>query len=473
MAARDPIIGRTIADRYRVEARIGRGGFGAVYRATHLGLDRPVALKVMHGDGGDDLGQRFRREARLQASLRHPVCVIVFDYGEDDGDPWLVQEFVTGHELKAVLAAEGRLPPERAVAITCRLLEGLAAAHDSGIVHRDIKPSNIMLVRDGDREDVRLLDFGIARAMAEEETSLTSPGQVIGTARYIAPEQARGEPPAPASDLYSVGVVLHQMLAGAPPFPAFDMREAVIAHLTLDPPPLPADVPPKLAAVVAQALAKHPADRPPSAAAMIDRLRAAMRPPAAPPPAAPPTADNHSSRTASAAARRGLPPSVALLAITLLGGGALAGALLGIDARQPPPAVVADAAAEDVPPDAAPPTPRPRRAAAPDAAPLTPRPPTPLNHPARALPSPSATTPPSASLTRSRPRHEPPANAASTRSRASSRTPCAAATARSPRHASPRFGSSPRAPVRPSRRASPRAVASSRSMAVHRARRSE
>ncbi|MEZ4430776.1 MAG: serine/threonine-protein kinase [bacterium] len=175
MAARDPIIGRTIADRYRVEARIGRGGFGAVYRATHLGLDRPVALKVMHGDGGDDLGQRFRREARLQASLRHPVCVIVFDYGEDDGDPWLVQEFVTGHELKAVLAAEGRLPPERAVAITCRLLEGLAAAHDSGIVHRDIKPSNIMLVRDGDREDVRLLDFGIARAMAEEETSLTSP----------------------------------------------------------------------------------------------------------------------------------------------------------------------------------------------------------------------------------------------------------------------------------------------------------
>ncbi|MEZ4430780.1 MAG: serine/threonine-protein kinase [bacterium] len=349
MAARDPIIGRTIADRYRVEARIGRGGFGAVYRATHLGLDRPVALKVMHGDGGDDLGQRFRREARLQASLRHPVCVIVFDYGEDDGDPWLVQEFVTGHELKAVLAAEGRLPPERAVAITCRLLEGLAAAHDSGIVHRDIKPSNIMLVRDGDREDVRLLDFGIARAMAEEETSLTSPGQVIGTARYIAPEQARGEPPAPASDLYSVGVVLHQMLAGAPPFPAFDMREAVIAHLTLDPPPLPADVPPKLAAVVAQALAKHPADRPPSAAAMIDRLRAAMRPPAAPPPAAPPTADNHSSRTASAAARRGLPPSVALLAITLLGGGALAGALLGIDARQPPPAVVADAAAEDVP----------------------------------------------------------------------------------------------------------------------------
>ncbi|MCB9529972.1 MAG: protein kinase [Myxococcales bacterium] len=273
----DPFRGRIIDGRYRIDRRLGRGGFGSVYRATHLALDRPVAFKFLHDQSDGELVTRFRREARLQAMLRHPVCVIVHDFGEDDGDPWLVQELVEGRELRAVLQEAGRLPPERAVAIACRLLEGLAAAHALGIIHRDIKPANIMLVRDNGHEDVRLLDFGIARAMAEEDTCVTSPGAVIGTPRYIAPEQARGNPPEPANDLYAVGVVLYHMLAGEPPFPAPDLREAVLAHLTQDPPPLPPDVPPSLAAVVEDALAKAPEDRPPSAAAMIDRLRTALR----------------------------------------------------------------------------------------------------------------------------------------------------------------------------------------------------
>ena len=295
-AAEDPFIGRVIDGRYRIDARIGRGGFGAVYKATHLALDRPVAFKRIHGAGNGDLTARFRREARLQAMLRHPVCVIVHDYGEDDGDPWLVQELIEGRELHTVLREEGQLDPARAILLTCRLLEGIAAAHELRIIHRDIKPSNIMLVRESDREDVRLLDFGIARAMAEEDTCLTSPGTVVGTPRYISPEQARGKPPEPANDLYAVGVVLYYMLAGHPPFPALDMREAVIQHLTVEVPPLPPEVPPRIAAVVYAALAKQPEARPPTATAMIDRLRAALRvatsaaPAAPPPPALPPPA---------------------------------------------------------------------------------------------------------------------------------------------------------------------------------------
>ena len=380
--AEDPFIGRVIDNRYRIDARIGRGGFGAVYKATHLGLGRPVAFKRIRSDGNEDLTARFRREARLQAMLRHPVCVIVHDYGEDDGDPWLVQELIEGRELHTVLREEGQLDPARAILLTCRLLEGIAAAHAHGIIHRDIKPSNIMLVRESDREDVRLLDFGIARAMAEEDTCLTSPGTVVGTPRYISPEQARGKPPEPANDLYAVGVVLYHMLAGHPPFPALDMREAVIQHLTVEVPPLPPEIPPRIAAVVYAALAKHPEARPPTAPAMIDRLRAALRvttstaAPAAPllssdaipsdalqrdalpspaMPQPPPPPESHASTPQPASPRRTLP----LLALTLLiGMGALAGAraLFGNSDPHPPTRHTSPAATPEPTPPAPPPT---------------------------------------------------------------------------------------------------------------------
>jgi predicted Ser/Thr protein kinase len=258
-----------VANRFRVEREIGRGGMGTVYLATHLGLERPVAVKVLKPEFAADpeVAERFMREARTMARLRHSGAAMIFDAGRlPDGRPFIVMEYVDGETLADVLAKEGRLAPARAVEIACAICDVLAAAHALGIVHRDLKPSNIMLNERG----VCLLDFGIAKVLATSADvtkthATTESGLIIGTPRYMSPEQCLGQPVGPASDLYSVGVLLYEMLAGRPPFIDQLQSAVLVKQATALPAPLIAhcaDLPRRLAIIVHTLLAKSPADRP-------------------------------------------------------------------------------------------------------------------------------------------------------------------------------------------------------------------
>jgi serine/threonine protein kinase len=263
---------QVIANRFRVECEIGRGGMGTVYRATHLGLDRPVAVKVLKKEIAADpeVAERFMREARTMAKLRHPRAAMIFDAGKlPDGRPFIVMEHVEGSTLADVLARDGRFAPERAVRVAAEICDVLTEAHRLGIVHRDLKPSNIMLNERG----VCVLDFGIAKVLANSADATkthatTESGLIIGTPRYMSPEQCTGQPVGVASDLYSVGVLVYEMLAGAPPFTDQLQSAVLVKQATTPPPPLVsrrADVPRRLALVVHALLAKSPADRPKSA----------------------------------------------------------------------------------------------------------------------------------------------------------------------------------------------------------------
>jgi predicted Ser/Thr protein kinase len=265
-------IPQVIANRFRVECEIGRGGMGTVYRATHLGLERPVAVKVLKKEIAADpeVAERFMREARTMAKLRHPRAAMIFDAGKlPDGRPFIVMEHVEGATLADVLARDGRFAPERAVRVAAEICDVLTEAHRLGIVHRDLKPSNIMLNERG----VCVLDFGIAKVLANSADATkthatTESGLIIGTPRYMSPEQCTGQPVGPASDLYSVGVLVYEMLAGAPPFTDQLQSAVLVKQATTPPPPLVArraDVPRRLALVVHALLAKSPADRPKSA----------------------------------------------------------------------------------------------------------------------------------------------------------------------------------------------------------------
>ncbi|HYO99448.1 MAG TPA: serine/threonine-protein kinase, partial [Pyrinomonadaceae bacterium] len=215
-------IPRVIANRFRIECEIGRGGMGTVYLATHLGLERPVAIKVLKAEFAADpeVAERFMREARTMARLRHKRAAMIFDAGSlPDGRPFIVMEHVEGATLADALAREGRFSAERAVRIACEICDVLAEAHALGIVHRDLKPSNIMLNERG----VSVLDFGIAKVLTASADvtkthATTESGLIIGTPRYMSPEQCLGQPVGPASDLYSVGVIVYEMLTGQPPF---------------------------------------------------------------------------------------------------------------------------------------------------------------------------------------------------------------------------------------------------------------
>src|SRR5581483_9297609 len=214
--ARAPASGDLVAGRYELEELVGTGGMSSVFRARDRQLERRVAIKILHEHYADDPEylERFRREARAVARLSHPNIVTVIDRGDDDGRQFIVFEHVEGENLKELVLRSGRLPVRRALELALAVADGLAFAHDHGLVHRDVKPQNVLLSRDG---DVKVTDFGIARSLHVEH-GVTQTGTVLGTGDYLAPEQASGKSVSPATDVYSLGVVLWELLAGDVPF---------------------------------------------------------------------------------------------------------------------------------------------------------------------------------------------------------------------------------------------------------------
>ncbi|MEU6237626.1 protein kinase, partial [Kitasatospora sp. NPDC047058] len=272
--------GAVLGGRYTLTEWIGGGGMGAVWRADDRVLERQVAVKVLHAGLLEEgtFARRFRREAQLLAAISHPGIVEVHDYGESGGAAeggaegeriaYIVMELVDGRPLDKVLAEDGPMPPERALGLLATALDALQAAHQQEIVHRDVKPSNLMLGADG---RVTVTDFGIARALVS--TTLTATNVVIGTALYMAPEQAGGGGVAPASDLYSLGVVCYELLTGTPPFTGESVVEVALKHVQQPAPELPGQFPPAVREFVARALAKQPGDRFADAASMAAAAR--------------------------------------------------------------------------------------------------------------------------------------------------------------------------------------------------------
>jgi eukaryotic-like serine/threonine-protein kinase len=269
-----------LAGRYRLEQRLAGGGMGSVHVGLDERLDRRVAVKLLNPDLAveADFVERFRREARAAAGLSHPNIAQVYDYGRDGEQHFMVMELVEGTDLAQLLRERGRLPSPEAVDIATQVCAALSAAHAGGIVHRDIKPGNIIVRPNG---QVKVTDFGIARAMGQ--TSLTHTGTVMGTAQYLPPEQARGEPATPGSDLYSLGVVMFQMLTGSVPFTGDSPVAIALQHLHQNvprPSESTPEVPPALDQVVARATAKDPAERFADAAQMSEALEQDLHAPA-------------------------------------------------------------------------------------------------------------------------------------------------------------------------------------------------
>ena len=256
--------GSLLAGRYEIVSAIATGGMGEVWRARDRVLDRIVAAKVLRSEytGDPSFLARFRNEARHTAALTHPNIASVYDYGETTDETgsqqlaFLVMEFVDGQPLHTILHDEGRLPVDWTLHVLGQSAEGLSAAHRGGVVHRDIKPGNLLVRPDG---VVKLTDFGIAQA--RDATPLTKTGMVVGTAQYLSPEQAQGMEVTSASDVYSLGVVAYECLAGVRPFDGTSQVAIALAHINRQPPPLPADIPPAVRLLVERALAKDPADR--------------------------------------------------------------------------------------------------------------------------------------------------------------------------------------------------------------------
>ena len=266
---------RVLGGRYALRGVLGTGGMATVWRAADQVLGREVAVKVLSPQfaADPDFLARFEREARHAASLSHPGLVTVFDSGMDGAEPFIVMELVTGRTLRQLLDKQGMVPAGQAVGIAAAVCEALAVAHAAGLVHRDIKPGNILLAADG---QVKLLDLGIARAEGGTRTMA-----VLGTAAYLSPEQAYGEPAGPPADLYSLGCVLFEMLTGAPPFSADTAVALAYRHVHDDPGPPSARRPglsTRLDLITARLLAKDPAARPASAAAARAALLAALGP---------------------------------------------------------------------------------------------------------------------------------------------------------------------------------------------------
>jgi serine/threonine-protein kinase len=252
----------SVGDRYTLIERIAVGGMGEVWRARDSLLDRLVAVKVLKTEFATDPSflEWFRNEARHTASLSHPGIANVFDYGEFEGTAYLVMELVNGEPLSALLGREGALDARRTLDIVGQAALALQAAHEGGVIHRDVKPGNLLVRPDG---VVKVTDFGIARATGA--APLTQTGLVVGTAGYLSPEQAGGHKVTPASDIYSLGVVAYECLAGRRPFDADSPMGVALAHINHSPPPLPREVPPLVSDFVMRAMEKDPARRQPSA----------------------------------------------------------------------------------------------------------------------------------------------------------------------------------------------------------------
>jgi eukaryotic-like serine/threonine-protein kinase len=273
---------RLLGGRYELDGIVGRGGMAEVFRARDIRLDRIVGVKTLRDDLARDqtFQARFRREAQSAASLNHPSIVAVYDTGEDMVGslpvPYIVMEFVDGRTLRDLLRDDRRLLPERALEITDGVLRALDYSHRNGIVHRDIKPGNVMLTRNG---EVKVMDFGIARAVADSQMTMTQTAQVIGTAQYLSPEQARGERVDARSDLYSTGCLLYELLTGRPPFTGDSPVAIAYQHVKEEPvPPSQVDpeVPPWADAIVLKAMRKDPADRYQSAGEMRNDIQRAL-----------------------------------------------------------------------------------------------------------------------------------------------------------------------------------------------------
>ena len=347
---------RILNERYRILRHLARGGMAEVYIAEDQLLNRTVAVKVLFPElaADDAFVERFRREARAAASLNHHNIVSVYDFGEDEGSWFIVMEYVAGRTLRDIIRAEGPMDPARATEIAAEVAAALAAAHAQGIVHRDVKPANVLIA--GDTGTVKVTDFGIARA-ANARQGLTMPGTVLGTATYLSPEQAQGATVDHRTDIYSLGMVLYEMLAGRPPFVGESPVAVAYQQLSQQAPPPSTHntrVPPALDAVVMNAMAKDPNARQASAeelrAALLDVDRAVGDPDATvaiaapdaleatavaspstavlPPPAEPILVERTSARPAPDVYRRrraGVIVALALLALAVIAAVALAG----------------------------------------------------------------------------------------------------------------------------------------------------
>src|SRR3954453_9503061 len=265
-----------LGGRYEIGELLGRGGMAEVHLGHDTRLGRPVAVKMLRPDYARDpsFQARFRREAHSAASLNHPSVVAVYDPGEDEyaGNPvpYIVMEYVEGSTLRDLLGSGNKLVPERALEIVDGVLAALAYSHQHGTIHRDIKPANVMLTPSG---DVKVMDFGIARAIADQSATMTATSAVIGTAQYLSPEQARGEKVDSRSDLYSTGCLLYELLTGRPPFVGDSPVAVAYQHVREQAPrpsSLDAALPPEIDAIVIKSLAKRVEDRYQSAAAMME-----------------------------------------------------------------------------------------------------------------------------------------------------------------------------------------------------------
>jgi eukaryotic-like serine/threonine-protein kinase len=270
------VVGEVVAGRYELEELVGAGGMSSVFKARDTLLERHVALKILHQHFTEDdqYVERFRREARAVASLSHPNIVTILDRGEDEGRQFIVFELVEGRTLAEVLHEEGRLPVQRAVEIAIQIARGLGFAHEQGLVHRDVKPQNVILNGDG---RAKVTDFGIARSL--DVQGVTHSGAVLGTSNYIAPEQASGQPVDRTTDVYSLGVVLFELLTGEVPFPGESFVAVAMQHVS-EPPPsvleVRPDVPVRVARAVDRALEKAPAERFPTMDAFAAELQACL-----------------------------------------------------------------------------------------------------------------------------------------------------------------------------------------------------
>ncbi len=270
----DAYLGKEVAGQFRIERRIGSGGMGAVYKALQPEMNRHVAIKILHSKylARKDLVSRFRREARAMSHLSHPNTARVFLYGqlEEDGACYFVMEYLEGRNLAQTVRAEGPMEPERAATIMQKVCMALAEAHRAGIIHRDLKPENIFLTSQGGIEDFpKVLDFGLAKVTEKQmrpgSLILTREGMVFGTPEFMSPEQARGQTLDGRADIYSLGVIMYELLTGKLPFDAKQPIEYIQHHVNSVPAPLstraPVPIPPALEAAVMRSLAKSPDDR--------------------------------------------------------------------------------------------------------------------------------------------------------------------------------------------------------------------